>query len=76
MSSYAVRKTPGDTAWFVKDRFGMFIHWGIYALPARNEWVKTIERIPEAQYDVYFEHFDPDLYDPRDWARQAKAANW
>ena len=74
MSSYVTKKTPGDTAWFRHDRFGMFIHWGLYALPARHEWIKTREKIPEAQYDRYFRHFDPDLYDAREWARQAKAA--
>lgn len=74
MSSYQVRKTPGDTAWFRHDRFGMFIHWGLYALPARHEWIKTREMIPDAKYDQYFRHFNPDLYDAREWARQAKAA--
>ncbi len=74
MSSYVRRKTPGDTEWFVHDRFGMFIHWGLYALPARHEWIKNKERIPEAKYQKYFEHFDPDLYDPKDWAKKAKAA--
>ena len=74
MTSYVTRKTPGDTAWFTRDRFGMFIHWGLYAMPARHEWVKTRERIPEEKYDKYFEHFDPDLFDAREWARQAKAA--
>lgn len=74
MSSYVTRKTPGETAWFRQDRFGMFIHWGLYAMPARHEWIKTREMISEEQYDKYFQHFDPDLYDPRDWARQAKAA--
>lgn len=74
MSSYATRPTPGETAWFTRDRFGMFIHWGLYALPARHEWVKTRERMTDADYDRYFRRFDPDLFDPRDWARQAKAA--
>lgn len=74
MSSYATRKTPGDTGWFRQDRFGMFIHWGLYAMPARHEWIKTREMIPEEKYDKYFRYFDPDLYDARDWARQAKAA--
>lgn len=74
MSSYTIRKTPGDTAWFRHDRFGMFIHWGLYALPARHEWIKTREMIPEEAYDRYFQYFDPDLYDAREWARQAKAA--
>ncbi len=74
MSSYVTRKTPGDTEWFRRDRFGMFIHWGLYALPARHEWIKKNERIPEAKYDKYFKYFNPDLYDPKEWARQAKAA--
>ena len=60
--------------WWQHDRFGMFIHWGIYALPARHEWVKKRERISDEDYQKYFDHFDPDLYDPREWARKAKAA--
>ena len=43
--------------WYVDARFGMFIHWGLYALPARHEWVKNREEIPEAHYQKYFEHF-------------------
>ena len=74
MSSYKTRKTEADTKWFVHDRFGMFIHWGIYALPARHEWVKSRECISEEKYQQYFEKFDPDLYDPKEWAAQAKAA--
>lgn len=67
-------KTPGDTSWFVKDRFGLFIHWGIYALPARHEWVKNREEISDEVYEKYFAHFDPDLYDPSLWAKAAAGA--
>jgi alpha-L-fucosidase len=67
-------KQHGDTSWFVKDRFGMFIHWGTYSAAARHEWVKSHEQIPQSKYQQYFDHFDPDLYDPREWARMAKAA--
>ncbi len=66
--------TVGDSAWFVHDRFGLFIHWGIYALPARHEWVKNRERMTDEHYQRYVAHFDPDLYDPREWARIAKTA--
>ena len=69
-----LHKTPGNTDWFVHDRFGMFIHWGLYALPARHEWVKHHERTPDAVYDRYLKYFDPDLYDAREWAKMAKAA--
>lgn len=74
MSPYQTKKTPGDTAWFTHDRFGLFIHWGLYAMPARHEWIKMREKISEEHYEKYFNHFDPDLYDAREWARQARAA--
>lgn len=60
--------------WWTNDRFGMFIHWGIYAMPARHEWVQTNERIPYENYKKYFELFDPDLYNPKEWAQKAKEA--
>lgn len=66
--------TKGNTSWFVHDRFGMFIHWGLYALPARHEWVKSRELITTEDYQKYFDHFDPDLYDPQEWAAIAKGA--
>ena len=74
MSSYVVKKTFGDTTWFNHDRFGMFIHFGIYAMPAKGEWIKYTKKMTEESYDRYFRYFDPDLYDPGEWARQAKAA--
>jgi alpha-L-fucosidase len=69
-----VKKSTANTKWFVHDRFGMFIHWGAYALAARHEWVKHKEKTSTADYQKYFDHFDPDLFDPRVWARLAKQA--
>ncbi|MBW6500704.1 MAG: alpha-L-fucosidase [Bacteroidales bacterium] len=60
--------------WWTEARFGMFIHWGLYALPARHEWVKNRERMTNEQYQKYFELFNPDLYNPQAWARMAKEA--
>ena len=40
--------------WFTHDRFGMFIHWGLYAIPARGEWVRSTEEIPEEDYIPFF----------------------
>ena len=60
--------------WWQEARFGMFIHWGTYSLAARHEWVKNYEKMPNDAYRKYFEHFDPDLYNPREWARAAKQA--
>ena len=72
MSSYVIKKTDGDTGWFIRDRFGMFIHFGVYAAGARGEWFQSIERIPAESYARYASHFDPDLFDAKDWARKAR----
>jgi len=62
-------------AWWLHDRFGMFIHWGLYAVPARHEWVQHHEQLStEAYREKYFDVFNPDLYHPEEWAAQAKAA--
>ena len=60
--------------WFTESRFGMFIHWGLYAIPARGEWVRSHERISNEDYQKYFDAFDPTDYDPKLWARAAKNA--
>ena len=71
-------ETPAHKAerleWFKDARFGMFIHWGLYALPARHEWVKNRERMTNEAYQKYFDNFNPDQFDPKLWAKQAKAA--
>lgn len=61
-------------SWWTDARFGMFIHWGLYAQPARHEWVKKRERISDEDYQKYFELFNPDLFNPTEWAQKAKAA--
>jgi len=60
--------------WWTNARFGMFIHWGLYALPARHEWVKSYEKLTNEQYQKYFDNFNPDLFNPLDWAKTAKEA--
>lgn len=62
------------TEWFLAARFGMFIHWGLYAIPARGEWVRSLEKISNEAYQPYFEQFNPTEYQPREWAKLAKAA--
>ena len=62
------------TKWFMDARFGMFIHWGLYAIPACGEWVMSEREMTVAEYEKYFELFDPADYQPREWARLAKAA--
>lgn len=74
MSSYARKETPGNTEWFVHDRFGMFIHFGLYAMPARHEWIKKVEDVPEEKYQKYFDYFNPDMFDAKELAKKAKKA--
>lgn len=66
--------TEDKKTWFRHDRFGMFIHWGIYSLAARHEWMKNREEVDNENYQKYFDNFDPDLYDPKEWARRAREA--
>ena len=60
--------------WWLHDRFGMFIHFGLYSIPARGEWVRSTEEMPEEDYLPYFREFDPSALDARDWARRAREA--
>ena len=45
--------------WFLDARFGMFVHWGLYAIPARGEWVRCTEEMDKSDYMRYFYEFDP-----------------
>jgi len=74
MASVVEKFPRPSVSWFTEARLGMFIHWGLYALAARHEWVKNREELSDDHYQRYFENFNPDLYDPRDWARRASAA--
>lgn len=66
--------TPGDSSWFTHDRFGMFVHWGLYSVAARHEWVMQREEIAPEDYEAYVGQFDPDLYDPAVWVDAAADA--
>ena len=45
----------GDSSWFTHDRFGMFIHWGLYSMPARHEWIRNYEQISNEDYQKYLD---------------------
>ena len=71
-------------AWWREARFGLFIHWGVYAVPAGThkgeqienigEWIMHYGQIPVAEYQQYAEQFNPVDYDPEAWVRMAKDA--
>ena len=71
-------------AWWRDARFGMFIHWGVYSLPAGTyhgqqipgigEWIMNSGKIPMAEYQAYAKEYNPVKYNADDWVRLAKAA--
>ncbi len=70
--------------WWRDARFGMFIHWGVYAVPAGiykgqkinriGEWIMNRGKIPVAEYQAFAKEFNPIKYDPDAWVRMAKDA--
>jgi alpha-L-fucosidase len=70
--------------WWHEAKFGMFIHWGIYAVPAGTykgekikgigEWIMRRAQIPVADYQAYAKQFNPVKYNPKDWAKLAHDA--
>jgi alpha-L-fucosidase len=69
-------------AWFREARFGLFIHWGVYAVPAgewqgrtdHGEWIMETGKIPVSEYERFARQFNPVKFNARAWVRLAKAA--
>ena len=59
-------------AWWRQARFGMFIHWGVYSIPGRGEWVQWNEQIPVGEYAKLADQFHPEHFDPNAWAQIAR----
>ncbi len=62
------------TDWFAHERFGVFVHYGLYSVAARHEWVANYEEIPHQEYARYAQHFDPDLFDASALAAMVRGA--
>jgi alpha-L-fucosidase len=60
--------------WFEDARFGMFIHWGVYSLLGKGEWVMNNDKIPIAEYEKLPPRFNPVKFDADEWVKLAKAA--
>ncbi len=61
-------------AWWRDAKFGLFVHWGVYSIPGRGEWVQWQEQIPVDEYAKLADQFHPDKFDPDAWAALAKEA--
>ncbi|PJF46774.1 MAG: alpha-L-fucosidase [Candidatus Thermofonsia Clade 3 bacterium] len=59
--------SPQGITWFQDARFGMFIHWGLYSILARQEWVMHIERIPVPEYEKLMHRFNPTRFNADEW---------
>jgi len=69
------KPTRADTLeWFQEARFGMFIHWGVYALLGKGEWIRNVGHIPQEEYDKLPPRFTAKKFDPAQWADLAKRA--
>ena len=82
----AMDETPAQRdarlAWFRDARFGMFIHWGVYSVPAGEwngktgygEWFLEETKLPVSQYEKFADQFNPVKFDAKAWVRMAKDA--
>ena len=61
-------------AWWRDAKFGLFMHWGVYSIPARGEWVQWNEQIPVDEYAKLAGQFNPGKFDTDAWAALAKQA--
>ena len=61
-------------AWWREARVGLFMHWGLYAIPARGEWVQWEEQIPTTEYAKLMAEFHPDHFNADKWAQTAQDA--
>jgi alpha-L-fucosidase len=60
--------------WFQDAKFGLFIHWGVYSVLGKGEWVMNNDKMTIAQYEPLAPKFNPVKYDPAAWVALAKAA--
>jgi alpha-L-fucosidase len=66
--------SPQGLKWFQDARFGMFIHWGLYSLLARGEWVMHNEKIPVPEYEPLVGQFNPVKFNADEWVSIAADA--
>ncbi|MBU6348938.1 MAG: alpha-L-fucosidase [Chloroflexi bacterium] len=66
--------SPQGLSWFQDARFGMFVHWGLYSILGKQEWVMHTDRIPVPEYEKLALQFNPTKFDADAWVRTAADA--
>ena len=67
--------TESNAQWFKDIRFGVFVHWGLYAIPAKGEWMMLLERwSPEEYTSAFLPQFNPKKSAVQEWVAAAKDA--
>ncbi|SHE11528.1 Alpha-L-fucosidase [Chlamydia abortus] len=74
MSNSTEVKQAQRMKWWTEAKFGMFVHWGLYAIPGQGEWQMYSEKIPVKEYEKLAGQFNPVRFDAREWVRIAKEA--
>ncbi|MEJ6981763.1 alpha-L-fucosidase [Pedobacter sp. P351] len=66
--------SPEKVEWWKDEKFGMFIHWGLYAIPGTGEWTMFNQKIPAEEYAKLADQFNPKSFNAEEWAGIAKSA--
>ncbi|GIP35010.1 alpha-L-fucosidase [Paenibacillus sp. J2TS4] len=74
MSNSTEVKQEQRMKWWTEAKFGMFVHWGLYAIPGQGEWHMYGEKIPVKEYEKLAGQFNPVQFGAREWVRIAKEA--
>ena len=74
LKAEGLRLSDKDRAWWEDAKFGMFIHWGLYAIPGQGEWYMYQSKIPAAEYAKLADQFVPKNYDAEQWVKVAQSA--
>ncbi|MDQ3012142.1 MAG: alpha-L-fucosidase, partial [Acidobacteriota bacterium] len=73
-SSQPNKENLESRRWFQDAKFGLFIHWGVYSVLGKGEWVMNNDKMSVSEYEKLPAQFNPTDFDPAEWVAMAKAA--